>query len=87
MAAQDAEIAARTAGEETPLLGSTRRGSEDDGSEGTLTDLNGGEREVEEDSNKANQQVGRLRGLFIILGVWGLIFLQGESHVFLDERR
>lgn len=30
------------------------------------------------DSGKANQQVGRIRGLLIILSLWGLIFLQGE---------
>ena len=78
MAAQDAEIQARTAGEDTPLLeGSTRRGSED-GSEETLTDHHERDREVEEDGDKANQQVGRMRGLLIILSLWGLIFLQGQ---------
>lgn len=58
--------------EETPLL-RDGRGSGDSGSEETLL----GVREEIVDPNKANQQVGKGRGLLIILSLWGLIFLQG----------
>jgi hypothetical protein len=47
----------------------------DDGSEELLMG-EGREEAVTED--KANQQVGRRRGLLIILSLWGLIFLQGS---------
>lgn len=67
------------AGEGTPLLGEHRRSGSDDGSEETLTDrrVRVDEESVDEDDDKANQQVGRVRGLLIILSLWGLIFLQG----------
>ncbi|KAL3424045.1 Vacuolar basic amino acid transporter 1 [Phlyctema vagabunda] len=32
-----------------------------------------------DDDNQANQQVGRLRGVFIILSLWALIFLQASN--------
>lgn len=71
---------ARQAGEETPLLRDQRRGDSDGASEETLTDARRGvdEERGDEDDDKANQQVGRGRGLLIILSLWGLIFLQGK---------
>jgi hypothetical protein len=71
--------AAPRAGEETPLLREQRRADADGESEETLTDprTTGDEERAEEDDDKANQQVGRGRGLLIILSLWGLIFLQG----------
>jgi len=63
-------------GEENPLLGDRRDG----GSEETLMNGSGesmgNEEEVLNDDN-ANQSVGRMRGVFIILSIFGLIFLQG----------
>ena len=81
------------AAEEAPLLRDQRRESSDDGSEETLTDRigRGDEESVDEDDDKANQQVGRGRGLLIILSLWGLIFLQGTflldpaEHLKADE--
>jgi len=70
---------ASKASEETPLLrGDGGVVDRDDASSGTLTDSRerGGEEEVE-DLDKANQQVGKGRGLLIILSLYGLIFLQG----------
>jgi hypothetical protein len=66
--------------EETPLLRGQRREISDDRSEETLTDgeRRGDEESVDADDDKANQQVGRGRGLLIILSLWGLIFLQGK---------
>ena len=67
------------AGEETPLLREQSSVNGDDRSEETLTDPRraSSEERADEDDDKANQQVGSGRGLFIILSVWGLIFLQG----------
>ncbi len=80
MAARNEEIPAASVGEDTPLL-REQAGSigGDDRSSETLTDAQGRGEEDLEDANKANQQVGRLRGLLIILSLWGLIFLQGRS--------
>lgn len=71
--------AAAAPGEETPLLREQRRYRSDNVSEDTLADprTTSDEESAEEDADKANQQVGRGRGLLIILSVWGLIFLQG----------
>ena len=63
-------------GEESPLLGNRR----DDASEETLMNESGGGMGDDEEvlnGDKANQSVGRMRGVFIILSVFGLIFLQG----------
>lgn len=66
------------AGEETPLLrGEERSGVRDDGSSGTLTEEQRSIGEDVVDPNKANQHVGKVRGLLIILSLFGLIFLQG----------
>lgn len=69
-----------TATEETPLLrDEPRSDGEDDASSGTLMDSRRrDEEDVElEDENKANQYVGRGRGLLIMLSLCGLMFLQG----------
>ena len=79
MAVRNGGAAASNASEENPLLrGDGGVVDRDDASSGTLTDSRerGGE-EVVEDLNKANQQVGKRRGLLIILSLYGLIFLQG----------
>jgi hypothetical protein len=73
--------------EETPLLGEGRPrsvGSRSiDISSDTLTDSSGrGDEEELENDDKANQHVTRWRGSLIILSLWGLIFLQGETGVF-----
>ena len=65
----------RVIGEETPLLRDARSET-DDGSDSTLLDARESHDELEE--GKANQQVGKVRALLIILSLWGLIFLQGE---------
>lgn len=82
-AAKGAAAAAPRAGEETPLLAErTTAGSDADASssETLLSDPRGGRDEEQQvDRNQANQQVGRTRGLLIILSLWGLIFLQGKS--------
>ncbi|PSS27452.1 hypothetical protein M430DRAFT_79706, partial [Amorphotheca resinae ATCC 22711] len=45
-----------------------------------LSDPRGGRDEEQQvDRNQANQQVGRTRGLLIILSLWGLIFLQASN--------
>jgi hypothetical protein len=62
--------------EATPLLRSI---DQDDGSSDTLTDSRRGDEEEVEDGDKANQHVGRVRGLFIMLSLCGLMFLQGKS--------
>ena len=68
--------AVQTFSEETPLLREDeRQGLDDDGSEETLADT--GDEEELRDPDRANQHVGRRRGLLIILSVWALIFLQG----------
>ena len=70
------ETAVRNASEETPLLREDNRGGlGDDGSEETLAET--GDEEELLDPDRANQHVGRGRGLLIILSVWALIFLQG----------
>lgn len=80
MAVNDVQ-SALGAGEETPLLSEqARREDLDDRSSETLTDSSrAGDEEEVIDSNKANQHVGRRRGLLIILSLWGLIFLQGRT--------
>jgi hypothetical protein len=67
MAVGNGKVSRATAGEESPLLG-------DEISFGSRNDST-----VDEEGNadKANQQVGRRRGVFIVLSLWGLIFLQG----------
>jgi hypothetical protein len=80
-AANGAAAAAPRAGEETPLLAERTTAGSDAGassSETLLSDPRGDE-EQQVDRNQANQQVGRTRGLLIILSLWGLIFLQGKS--------
>ena len=71
------------AGEETPLLREQGTPDADTGSEATLTDPRRvtDEERVDDDDDKANQQVGRGRGLLIILSLWGLIFLQGKFPI------
>ena len=77
MAVRNGGAAASNASEETPLLrGDGGVVDRDDASSGTLTDSRERGGEVE-DLNKANQQVGRGRGLLVILSLYGLIFLQG----------
>ncbi|CZS90276.1 related to putative multidrug transporter [Rhynchosporium agropyri] len=71
-------------GEETPLLiEQTRSADRDDTSSETLTDAQrrGDDSDEEDlvDLDKANQQVGRLRGFLIIFSLWGLIFLQASN--------
>ncbi|KAG4411131.1 hypothetical protein IFR04_015730 [Cadophora malorum] len=68
-------------GEETPLLREQARSlAGDDSSSETLTDAErrGDEEDVVE-ADKANQQVGRVRGSLIIFSLWGLIFLQASN--------
>jgi hypothetical protein len=78
MAVRNGVAAASKASEETPLLrGDGGVVDRDDASSGTLTDSRERGGEEVEDLNKANQQVGRGRGLLIILSLYGLIFLQG----------
>lgn len=66
------------AGEETPLL---RDEVGDNGSGELTTSSDSHEEEGVKDSDRANQDVGKLRGLFIALSLWGLIFLQGRSII------
>ncbi|KAH9223765.1 major facilitator superfamily domain-containing protein [Leptodontidium sp. 2 PMI_412] len=68
-------------GEETPLLREQARSLDGgDGSSETLTDAQRrGDEEDLVDSDKANQQVGRLRGSLIIFSLYGLIFLQASN--------
>lgn len=65
-------------GEETPLLRDLARG---DGRDNRSSEPVSGEERADGDilvnSGKANQQVGKGRGLLIIISLWGLIFLQG----------
>jgi hypothetical protein len=78
MAVRNGGAAASKASEETPLLrGDGGVVDRDDASSGTLTDSRERGGEEVEDLNKANQQVGRGRGLLVILSLYGLIFLQG----------
>lgn len=73
----DGAAAVRNRSEETPLLREDdRQGSDDGGSEETLAET--GDEEELRDPDRANQHVGRRRGLLIILSVWALIFLQGR---------
>ncbi|KAE9378132.1 MFS general substrate transporter [Stipitochalara longipes BDJ] len=67
--------------EQTPLLIDEPRNIEgDDGSSETLTDSTRrrGEEEAD-DEDKANQHVGRARGLLIMLSLCGLMFLQASN--------
>ncbi|TAQ87369.1 hypothetical protein B7494_g4305 [Chlorociboria aeruginascens] len=71
-------------GERSPLLASRESGDGHEASEETLNgdgDLNREEDQglVGEDADKANQHVGKRRGVLIILTVWGLIFLQAAN--------
>jgi hypothetical protein len=72
---------ATEAEEETPLLRERRREASDVGSEEALTERRGSDDDecVDEDHDKANQQVGKWRGMLIVLSLGGLIFLQGIS--------
>jgi hypothetical protein len=72
--------------EQTPLL---RNPGSYDGNQGTGDALIDGvgedfsqSEDIDDNDGKASQRVGRLRGLFISLSVFALIFLQGEycSH-------
>ncbi|TVY89961.1 hypothetical protein LAWI1_G004061 [Lachnellula willkommii] len=76
MAVPDGDVTAvRNPSEETPLLREDdRQGLDDDGSEETLAET--GDEEELRDPDRANQHVGRRRGLLIILSAWALIFLQ-----------
>ncbi len=66
--------------EATPLLIDEPRSiDQDDDSSDTLTDSRRRDDEDVEDEDKANQHVGRARGLFIMLSLCGLMFLQGKS--------
>lgn len=67
--------------EATPLLRDEPRSiDQDDGSSDTLTYSRRGDEEgVEEEEDKANQHVGRVRGLFIMLSLCGLMFLQASN--------
>ena len=65
-------------GEESPLLGEQRNIKVDDASSETLTGSQSADEEDLLDPDRANQQVGQGRGFFIVLSLWGLIFLQGE---------
>jgi hypothetical protein len=65
--------------EETPLLiDEPRIIDQDDGSSDTLTDSRRRDEEEAEDEDKANQHVDRIRGLFIMMSLCGLMFLQGR---------
>lgn len=66
-------------GEESPLLGQEqmRRSVGVNGAGARLLGIPPSPREA--DTGRANQQVGKIRGLLIIISLWGLIFLQGES--------
>lgn len=65
-------VATPRPGEGSPLLGQQQRRA--------ASAINGPGEEA--DSGKANQQVGKMRGLLIIISLWGLIFLQGTSERF-----
>ena len=71
----------RTRTETTPLLiDESRAESQDDASSETLTGSQGRDPRDEEgweDDDKANQPVGRGRGVLIILSLSCLMFLQG----------
>jgi hypothetical protein len=83
MSVGNGNAAAPQALEEAPLLRERRRSDTDadDGSLEALTNPRGRSHEeegVEEDMDKANQHIGRVRTLLVILSLWGLIFLQGK---------
>lgn len=65
--------------ERTTLLSRTRGPTQDqdDASSFTFTDPSGSPEEEVDDVDKANQYVGSLRGVFIMLSLCGLMFLQG----------
>jgi len=78
MAVQKGALSPRPT-EQTPLLIDEPRSiDQDDGSSDTLTDSRRRDEEETEDEDKANQHVGRVRGLFIMLSLCGLMFLQGR---------
>ncbi|TVY47930.1 Efflux pump [Lachnellula occidentalis] len=79
MAVTDGDVAAApNPSEETPLLREDdRQGLDDGGSEQTLAET--GDEEELRDPDRANQHVGRRRGLLICLSVWALIFLQASN--------
>lgn len=67
-------------GENEPLLGGVLiRDERDDGSSETLLDAQRESDDDAEDTDKPNQQVGTSRGVFIILSLYGLIFLQAAN--------
>ncbi|KAE8448092.1 hypothetical protein EG329_009857 [Mollisiaceae sp. DMI_Dod_QoI] len=76
---EDHGTASGGAGEETPLLREQGNIKGDDASSKTLTARQGVDEEELLDPDRANQQVGRGRGILIILSLWGLIFLQAAN--------
>ncbi|KAI9054109.1 hypothetical protein LZ554_001280 [Drepanopeziza brunnea f. sp. 'monogermtubi'] len=83
MAVRSPVRATGSLGENSPLLGEPTRSPDrdDDGSSSeTVTGARrrGSEEELE-DSDKANQHVGRLRAVLIMFSLWGLIFLQASN--------
>lgn len=76
--------------ERTSLLGHRESRDRVDGDEDTLTGgQSGGEDAIsndeEENEDKANQQVGKLRAILISISVFGLVFLQGELLSYISE--
>ncbi|KAF7898310.1 hypothetical protein EAF00_004756 [Botryotinia globosa] len=70
--------------ERTSLLGHRERSDRVDGDEDTLTGgQSGGDDAIsndeEENEDKANQQVGKLRAILISISVFGLVFLQASN--------
>jgi len=80
MAVGNGTTASPRTAEDTPLL---REQREYDGADipepSTRSQSRDGDQESLIDSDKANQHVGKTRGAFIMLSLWGLIFLQGMS--------
>ncbi|KUJ11835.1 MFS general substrate transporter [Mollisia scopiformis] len=77
--AQESGSATPEAGEQSSLLGEQRNIKVDDASSETLTGSQGADEEELVDPDRANQQVGRGRGMLIVLSLWGLIFLQAAN--------
>ncbi|TGO43736.1 hypothetical protein BCON_0971g00010 [Botryotinia convoluta] len=69
--------------ERTSLLGHSERRDRVDGDEDTLTGRqSGGDDAIsndEDNEDKANQQVGKLRAILISISVFGLVFLQASN--------
>jgi len=83
MSIRSEETAVQVAGEETPLLEEQGVGVDgDDRSSETLTDHYVGDIDENGNPDNANRQVGRVRGLLIILDLLGWIFLQGQSALY-----